>query len=210
MVNRQADGGQHQSGSVLVSPNRCANIWWKDFFRLAETAYAVEGLGLTALFLVVLHPTELELGAPLGFHHRNSQALQVGSAFCYVKPKLVFYRAINALTAKQSVPEEVRRHGSNFLRTGAQDSGNGRGNPVPSIGLLAQALYTFARQPVILRAPIVFGNPPFRCEHALFFQPEKGRVQRALLHLERPSRDLLNSEQHTVSVQRPQRHCLQD
>ena len=93
---------------------------------------------------------------------------------------------------------------------GGEDAGNGRGNPVPSVSLLEQALFTFPRQTVKLRAPIVFGNSPFRGEHALFLQPKKGRVKRALLHLERPARDLLNAEQHAVSVQRPQRHRLQD
>src|SRR6202171_6271999 len=120
-----------------------------------------------------------------------------------MKPQLLFHGAVKTLAAEQPVENELHRHGSALLRARIKDSGHGRSKPVPGIGLLAKALFTFPCQSVVLGPPIVVRNTPLRCEHAPFLQAIERGVERSLLHLECTSGDLLNAEQYPISVRGP-------
>ena len=66
----------------------------------------VKASGLAALFFIVFNSTELELGASLGFRDWHPGALQIGGAFCDMKPEFLFHTTVKALAAEQpaSVP----------------------------------------------------------------------------------------------------------
>ena len=63
---------------------------------------------------------------------------------------------------------------------------------------------------VVLRSPVVVALAPFGGDQALVFQTVERRIERPLRNFERVSGDLPDAEQHAVSVERRQRHGLQN
>src|SRR5262249_57318245 len=93
------------------------------------------------------------------------------------------------------------RLASQFLRLCRQNPRNHFRHPVPLLLFALQPLLPIRRQPVILRFPLVLRFAPFGGNPALILQPVERRVQRTLLDLEPPARNLLDPQQHSVSVQ---------
>src|SRR5512146_2318591 len=104
----------------------------------------------------------------------------------------------------------AKRIGSNLLGAGAQHGGNGRYQPIPALGFVAQAFYAFAREPVILGAALILGDAPLGGEQIPFFQAVEGGIERALLHQQSAGRNLLDAQKHPIAVQRAERDSFQD
>ena len=67
-----------------------------------------------------------------------------------------------------------------------------------------------AGQLVELGPPVVVGRPPPRGDPAAPLQPVQGGVQRALRHLQRGARDLVEALRDGPAVLRPERQRLED
>jgi hypothetical protein len=63
---------------------------------------------------------------------------------------------------------------------------------------------------IVLPLAPAFGRLPFSLKPTSIFQPVEGRIERALPNLKRLSRDLLNSLNHSVSVNGPKSGDLQE
>src|SRR5437899_1266238 len=85
-----------------------------------------------------------------------------------------------------------------------------RGEAVPAVGLLAQALAPGGGQLIKLGAPIVVGGAPAGLEQTLPDQPKQGRVKCALLDEQRPLGDLFDAKQNAVTVERAERNGLEN
>src|SRR5262249_15338671 len=99
---------------------------------------------------------------------------------------------------------------SYFLRLGPQNPGNHLRHAVPVLRLALQPFSSCCRQPVIFRLPLILRFAPLARNPTLMFQPVQRRIERPLLDLQPVLRDLLDSQQHTIAMQRPERYRFED
>src|SRR5689334_14122283 len=112
-----------------------------------------------------------------------------------------------SIRERRKTPEPMKRRErqsarrmSRLLRHGAQDLGHRRREAVPTFRFLAEPFSSGSGQSVVLRAPIVVRYPPFRVQQRLTFQAIEGGIERALLDQQRAAGDLLDPQQHAVTM----------
>src|SRR6185312_818443 len=106
--------------------------------------------------------------------------------------------------------ERKRLNMSHLPGCGVQCRGNRGGQAVPARRLLAKAAASRGGQGVILGAAVVLALAPFGGDEVLMLQAVKRWIERALRNLERIARNLLDAQQHAVSMQRFQRNRFED
>src|SRR4029077_19143964 len=79
-----------------------------------------------------------------------------------------------------------------------------RGHALPAFCLRQKLFAPAASQRVILGLAIVVGDAPFRRDPTALFEPQKGRIERALVELEKIRGNLLNDHGGLEPVQRTQ------
>src|SRR5436305_4826880 len=99
---------------------------------------------------------------------------------------------------------------SHLVRGGVQGSRDRGGQTVPVGSLLAQPPASRRSQRVELRLAVVLALPPLGGDQLLVLQPVERRIERALRDFQSLARDLADAQQHSISMQRRQRHRLQN
>src|SRR5688500_8029515 len=84
------------------------------------------------------------------------------------------------------------------------------GETVPARRLFLQPLPPRRRERVELRLAVVIALAPLRVDEPLMLEAVQRWVERALGNVERLVRNLLDAEQHAVTVQRSERHGLEN
>src|SRR5262245_32586254 len=97
---------------------------------------------------------------------------------------------------RQTTNGKLRR--SQLLGLRRQHPPNHLCHPIPLLLFALQSPFAFRREPVVLRLPFVFRFAPLARNPALVLQPVQRRIERPLLNLEPPARNLLNPEQHSI------------
>src|SRR5690348_6171864 len=106
--------------------------------------------------------------------------------------------------------ERKRLNMSHLLGCGVQCRGNRGGQAVPARRLLAKAAASRGGQGVILGAAVILALSPFGGDEVLVLQPVERRIQGPLRNFERIARNLLDAQQHAVSMQRFQGDRFED
>jgi len=101
--------------------------------------------------------------------------------------------------------ERICFSSSHLLGCSIQSRCDGRCEPVPAFGFLAQAAAPGRGQGVIFGAAVVIADAPFGGDEVLVFQAVEGGIQGSLGNFQRVAGDLLDAQQHAVTVQRLQR-----
>ena len=81
---------------------------------------------------------------------------------------------------------------------------------MPAGGFVAHALPSERGELVILCAPVVVGHAPFAVDQSLPLEAVQRRIERALLDVQRAAGDLLDAQQHAISMQLAERDRFQD
>src|SRR4029077_17578397 len=90
---------------------------------------------------------------------------------------------------------------SGLLRPRTERRGHGVDQPLPAFGLRFQLAAARRGELVELRTPVVVRDAPLARQPPLVLQAKERRVERALLDQQRAVGDLLDPQQHAVSVQ---------
>src|SRR5205807_8640896 len=112
-------------------------------------------------------------------------------------------------TARRS-QTEARTAGSYFLRPRVESGGDRGSEAVPAVSFLLQTLSSRRSQFIKFCAAIVLRGAPACFQETLADEPEQRGIQRALFDEQRPSGNLFDAQQHAVTMQRPERHRLQN
>src|SRR5215469_1700297 len=99
---------------------------------------------------------------------------------------------------------------SYFLRPRAQNPFDHFRHAVPFFGFALQPALSRRGQVVVLRFPLVVRLAPLAPDPALILQAVQCRIERALLDFQPVLRNLLDTQQNSVSVQWPERDGFQD
>src|SRR3954470_18626475 len=84
------------------------------------------------------------------------------------------------------------------------------GQTIPAVRLLSEPAAAGSGEAVILGPAVVLRRDPLGFEQPLVLEPVERWIESSLLHEQRAIRDLLDSQQHAVSVQLAERDRLQD
>src|SRR5689334_21410381 len=84
------------------------------------------------------------------------------------------------------------------------------GQPVPILCFTLEPFASGRGQLVVFRAPVVLRRAPLRLQQPLSHQPEQRGIERPLLDQQRLIRYLPDPQQHSIPVQRAQRHGFEN
>src|SRR5438094_5155660 len=104
----------------------------------------------------------------------------------------------------QSSPEPTWRDAHGSLSSEAQHPTNDVGHTFPIFGLGRELFPTSPRDGIELRLAVVLGGAPLSAYPALLHEANEAEINRALVHSECVSADLLDPERDAISVHRPE------
>src|SRR2546423_4891078 len=96
------------------------------------------------------------------------------------------------------------------LISALQDERHGVGESVPFIDFLTEGSASMASDGVVAGAPIILGGLPRALDVPAVFESLERGIERALIHLESPPRDLLNAEPDSPPVHWRERERFED
>src|SRR5688572_1440752 len=115
-------------------------------------------------------------------------------------------RATTLLITKRVDPRCI----SELLRRRREHRRHRFHQPLPARRVFPQPPPPRRRQTVELRPPVVLRFAPRALDQTVMLQPVQRRIQRTLLYLQRAMRDLLDPQQHAVTVHVAERDSLQN
>jgi len=105
---------------------------------------------------------------------------------------------------------EGRPRISYFLRPGAESRGDCGDEAIPAVGFVAQTLAARSSELVELGAAVVVGCAPACFEKSPAHQAVQGGIERALFDKQGSTRNLLDTQKNTITMERAERNGLQN